>query len=72
MRPKRPPTKEELVLFEEERASFKLVYRCQDCVHVNGADLSCSFGYPNFELVHSDSFLASDGRYVFCKYFEMD
>lgn len=65
-------TPEAVERFKKEREEFKLIYRCTDCVHMKKVDQSCSLGYPNDTLLHAESFLAKDGRFVFCKYFEVD
>ena len=63
---------EDVRRFKEERARFRLLYRCQDCVyHVPGTN-ECSMGFPNKTLLESERYLEESGQFVFCKYFEVN
>lgn len=57
--------------FRREVEIFNLKFRCTDCAHADREDLSCTFEYPNEELLTSDEFLDNSGEFIFCKYFEL-
>ncbi len=72
-------TPEQVARFRRERDAFRLRYRCTDCVHsrvrvMPGSHPAtfCSLGYPNDALMAAEGFLEGSGRFVFCKYFELD
>lgn len=56
--------------FRAQAQAFRLAFRCPDCVHVKIATVSCSLGYPNEHLLHSENAVEDDGEFMFCKYFE--
>ncbi len=59
--------------FVDEAARFKLLYRCEDCVHVLVESLECTLGYPNDVLTSGDhQALDGGGQFVFCKDFEVN
>lgn len=66
-------TREEIETFLQERKLYAFKYQCQDCVHSRSLEGSifCTFGYPNEDLMQSETFLESGGQFVFCKYFEL-
>lgn len=64
-------TSEDVKRFKLEREKYRLVYRCNDCVHhVAGTD-KCSMDFPNQVLLESERYLEESGQFVFCKYFEV-
>ena len=59
--------------FRREALALDLRWRCPHCVHEIPDDGSCSLGYPNGMMLTSDlRFRDEDGRWVFCKAFELD
>lgn len=56
--------------FRAQAAAFGLVYRCDDCAHVEAASRRCTLGYPNARLLHAENAVEDDGEFMFCKYFE--
>jgi hypothetical protein len=76
--PPRPrPKPEELTAineqFKDEVDRYKLVYRCQDCVHFRPDNGRCVLGYPN-DVLSMGEIRALDerGQFVFCKDFALE
>lgn len=63
-------TPEQVDRFRAERESFRLAYRCPDCLHVTLDGRRCILEYPNRTLMESEAYLEEGGQFVFCKYFE--
>jgi hypothetical protein len=57
--------------FVDEAKRYNLKFRCQDCIHLNTANMKCSFEYPNDDLLHLDEYVNEKGEFIFCKYFEL-
>jgi len=57
--------------FAHEAQVFRFKFRCDDCVHVVPSTRACTLGFHNRELRDNQSAFEPDGRYAFCKYFEV-
>jgi hypothetical protein len=58
--------------FREDVEKYGLVYRCDSCIHVRGAEQTCLFNYPNEMLVRGEvRALDENGEWVFCKDFQL-
>lgn len=57
--------------FLDEKLRHDFRYTCRDCIHACPLDGHCSLGYPNDELLHTEVAVDSEGRLIFCKYFEL-
>ncbi len=58
--------------FQAEVGEYGLRYRCVDCAHMVPIRQSCSLGYPNEWLTQGgDRARDCQGRFVFCKEFEL-
>jgi hypothetical protein len=55
--------------FREEAESFKLRFRCEDCMAYEQERGGCAHGYPNAEHVAAE--LGAAESVVFCKEFEV-
>ncbi|MBM4354796.1 MAG: hypothetical protein FJ109_13575 [Deltaproteobacteria bacterium] len=59
--------------FREEAERYGLAYRCQQCIHLRPEGVQCALGYPNEMLALGEvRALDEEGRFVFCKDFELD
>lgn len=59
--------------FRRESLQLDHRYRCHDCGHRDPAGQACTLGYPN-AMLRKPGIRSVDeaGRFVFCKYFELD
>ncbi|MCA9523582.1 MAG: hypothetical protein KC609_21550 [Myxococcales bacterium] len=57
--------------FLDEARELDFRYTCRDCIHACPFDGHCSLLYPNDELLRAEFAVDSEGRLIFCKYFEL-
>lgn len=57
--------------FAEEAKTFAFKFRCDDCAHVLPSTRGCTLDMPNLVLRDNPSAFTPDGRWAFCKYFEL-
>ncbi len=59
--------------FRREALESAFRFRCPHCVHMIPDAGDCSLGYPNHMMRTPDLRCMDDkGRWIFCKYFELD